>query len=98
MGDMENPTELREDQWATVDLPWSQNPLLFTVGTSWLTAELTSACPARCAVLHRVVLPTQRVRHSLPFLADLVSRSTHLACSGELTGQRAEESMSEQRM
>lgn len=65
--------ELSEDQWARVQLPWQSNPLLLTLGTSWLSSDLTaSRLPARCAVLHRVTLPQERTRHSLPFLADLV--------------------------
>ena len=73
-GDVDAVIALREDQWATVILPWHANPLLLTLGTSWLSHELTAtACPARCAVLHRVSLPTERARHSLPFLADLVA-------------------------
>jgi isopenicillin N synthase-like dioxygenase len=71
--DVELPT-LREDQWCSVAMDWAANPLLLTLGSSWLTNELTSArLPARCAVLHRVVLPANCARHSLPFLADLVT-------------------------
>ena len=73
MGELSEPACLREDQWARVHLDWSADPLLLTVGTSWLRHELMQTAPARCAVLHRVVLPDgTRGRHSLPFLADLV--------------------------
>ena len=73
MGEVSEPACLREDQWARVHLDWSADPLLLTVGTSWLRHELMQSAPARCAVLHRVVLPDgTHARHSLPFLADLV--------------------------
>ena len=55
----DEPAELRDDQWARVELDWSRDPLLLTIGTSWLTNELVSSrAPAKCAVLHRVVLPS----------------------------------------
>lgn len=73
--DESGPAVLRDDQWASVELAWSLQPLLFTVGTSWLSHPLVMhAAPATCAALHRVCLPPHRgqPRHSLPFLADLV--------------------------
>lgn len=77
MGETSEMAELRHDQWAAIDLDWTRDPLLLTVGTAWLSNELVAAaCPARCAVLHRVVVPPGRARHSLPFLVDLVPRVT----------------------
>ena len=75
----DEPVELRDDQWARVELDWSRDPLLLTIGTSWLTNELVSSrAPAKCAVLHRVVLPSggAKARHSLPFLVDIVEATT----------------------
>ena len=80
MGEVSEIAELRSDQWALVDLEWANHPLLLTIGSAWLSNELVSSvCPARCAVLHRVVLSPERARHSLPFLVDLVP----LAATGE---------------
>lgn len=82
MGDASEPAMLRDDQWARIELDWAKQPLLFTVGTSWLRHPLTTArAPARCAALHRVCVPTTAAtpRHSLPFLADLVPRSSSAA-------------------
>ena len=83
MGDVDAVSELRDDQWAMVNLPWASNPLLLTLGTSWLSAELTSSsCPARSAVLHRVTMATERTRYSLPFLADLVPAAMEVPKAG----------------
>ena len=70
------PPPLTDEQWAYVALDWARDPLLLTIGASWLTSDLVrERCPARCAALHRVVLPSgSHARHSLPFLADLVPR------------------------
>jgi hypothetical protein len=69
-----DPPPLKNEHWAYVEHDWARDPLLLTVGASWLSHELVrERCPARCAALHRVVLPpgvTQR--HSLPYLADFV--------------------------
>lgn len=69
------PPPLTDEQWAYIDVDWPRDPLLLTIGASWLSSELMrERCPARCAALHRVVLPPgTHKRLSLPFLADLVS-------------------------
>ncbi len=73
LGDADEAVALREDQWATVQLPWDEGPLLLTLGCAWLSSPLPTAAPrAQCAVLHRVVAPP-RDRHSIPFLVDLKS-------------------------
>ena len=68
------PPPLTDAQWAHVEHDWARDPLLLTVGASWLSSDLMrERCPARCAALHRVALPPGvQQRHSLPFLADLV--------------------------
>ena len=69
------PPELRSEQWATVDLPWGEGALLFTLGTGWQRCPIAMASlPAASAALHRVVVPAgmARDRHSLPFLVDVV--------------------------
>ena len=72
--DAAEPLPLTDSEWATIDLDWARDPLLCTLGVSWLSsAVVAERCPARCAALHRVVLPEGGpARHSLPFLADLV--------------------------
>lgn len=70
LGDADEAVALREDQWATVELPWAEGPLLLTLGCAWLSSPLAAALPVECAVLHRVVAPP-RDRHSIPFLVDL---------------------------
>ena len=63
------PTDEEPPQaiWATVRLAWDQDPLLMTLGTSWMCHRLTTeCCPARCAVLHRVALDPATCDLSLP--------------------------------
>ena len=73
MSDADEIQTLEEEQWATVELPWDEGPLLLTLGCAWTSSELTRDHPARCAVLHRVVIPPgyPHDRHSIPFLVDL---------------------------
>ena len=74
-GDDGEPPPMHDGLWARVDLDWAQNPLLMTVGASWLTSPLLGKkAPAACACLHQVILSSDRSRHSLPFLADIVQR------------------------
>ena len=74
MAGTDDAEELREDQWATVELPWSEGPLLLTLGCSWLSSIPTDRHPAVCAVLHRVVAPPCD-RCSIPFLVDIKAES-----------------------
>ena len=76
MSDADEIQTLGEEQWATVELPWADGPLLLTLGCAWMSSELTRDHPAQCAVLHRVVLPPgyPRDRHSIPFLVDLAGK------------------------
>ncbi|KAL1512148.1 hypothetical protein AB1Y20_005416 [Prymnesium parvum] len=67
--------ELRDDQWATVEMPWSEGAILLSLGTDWHThGQLNAMVRCPCAVLHRVaVSDLQEHRLSLPYLVDLAS-------------------------
>ena len=82
-GSEKEPPPLTNEHWATVDLDWARDPLLLTIGASWLQAEVVQGvCPAQCAALHRVVLPADRSRYSLPFLCDFVQQMSTEAPGG----------------
>lgn len=67
------PPDITEEQWATVDIPWAEGVMLFTLGTSWhLYEQMTGAVPTKSAALHRVTVSgLSRDRLSLPFLVGL---------------------------
>ena len=69
-----SPPELQDSHWATVEQPWSEGALLFSLGTAWDASGIGAReLPnVRGAVLHRVATCAgQPARHSLPFLVDL---------------------------
>ena len=68
----DEPPELREGNWATVDAPWAEGALLLSLGTGWHSSRRAAAAfPAQCAVLHRVAVTNlAEDRLSLPFLVD----------------------------
>ena len=62
MGETSEMTELRHDQWAAIDLDWTRDPLSSPSARA-LERARCGRRPARCAVLHRVVVPPGRARH-----------------------------------
>ena len=78
MGSIDDePPELREEHWATVELPWVEGVLLLSLGTGWQACERASAAlPAQCAALHRVAISgLEEDRLSLPYLVDWATTS-----------------------